>query len=215
MFFYDVDFSLFEEDCSIEPVLESIAIYEAHVNEYNRIKFLLEDELVQNQQQQTTQAGQTATSKIIAWIQSKIQAIIDFGRNLFSNNRFDSIKKFINTNMQTPQIQVPKFLATIQSQMQDLQRYLKDLDMGNFTDRFNINIPSPTEMITITKTQLLHIVDTIFRGQGLFNQVSNTFNKLKAKLSANPNQQNQILLLIQHNYLSHHYFDFVTQFQMD
>ena len=202
MFFSDVDFSLFYEDYSIEPVLEAIDIYETELQEYERIKFLLEDEVVQQQQQTTNQTGQNATNKIIAWIQSKIQAIIEFGKNLFSNNRFNSIKNFINTNMQMPQIQVPKFLATIQSQMQDLQRYLKDLDMGNFVDRFNINIPSPTEMITVTKTQLLHIVDTIFRGQGLFSQVTNTFNRIKTKLTSNPQENSGEVLTALNNVMS-------------
>ena len=174
--------------------MEKVEQHNRDVIKYNNIKYLLEDEVVETQKQSLFDKGSTNVNKIIAWITSKIEAIIQFGRNLFSNKRFDSIKEYINKNMNVPQIQVPKFLGTINSQMEDLTRYLRDIENGNFTDRFSIQIPSMTEMMTVTKSQFLHIVNSLSQGQSLFNNITSTFNRIKTKMGQNPEQGSEITI---------------------
>ena len=192
--FSDVDFSVLEVHEEYQKIMEGIELFKEQASHYNSIKYLLEDEQVQQQQQQTFNQGAGLINKIMSFINSKLQMIIQFGQNLFANRRFESVKNQINQTMaNTNQINVPKILGTINSQMQDLIRYLRDIERGVFTDRFKIKLPDLSEMMVVNKSQLLNIVASLGRGQSLFSQVTSTFNKLKAKLSQNPENGQQVL----------------------
>lgn len=193
MFFEEDIFCLLDEDGSFDDVIKSIKLLEEDINYYNRIKYLLEDGEVEEVKQGVDQKASSSIEKILAWIRAKLEMIVEFAKKLFSNNRFESIKKYINENMKVPTVQVPKSLGTLQDQINELQATLRNINAGNYVKSINIKIPEPTETMNVNKTQLLHIVDTVERGKSIFPSITAAFNKARTKLTQQPENGTQVM----------------------
>ena len=193
MFFEEDIFCLLDEDGSFDDVIKSIKLLEEDISYYNRIKYLLEDGEVEGVKQDVDQKASSSIEKILAWIRTKLEMIIEFAKKLFSNNRFESIKKYINENMKVPTVQVPKSLGTLQDQINELQATLRNINAGNYVKSINIKIPEPTETMNVNKTQLLHIVDTVERGKSIFPSITAAFNKARTKLTQQPENGTQVM----------------------
>ena len=194
MFFEDVDFSILEEDNSFNDVIKSINLYQESKNYFNKIKFLLEDELVNNANTQTQQQGGAMVTKILEWIRTQMQSIVDFAQNLYSNNRFEAIKLHIKNNVPDgATLQVPEVLTTIPSQVSDLERYLGDINRGVYEKAYNFTLPDKAKLRNVNKAGLMQIVDDLQRAKTVFPKVTATFNRARTAITQDNEKANQVM----------------------
>ena len=194
MFFNDVDFSIIEENESFIEVMNSIKLYQESVNYYNKIKFLLEDELVNDANKQANQQGGATVQKILEWIRNKMQDIVNFAQNLYSNNRFEAIKLHVKNNVPDgATVQIPEVLTTIPSQVSDLERYLADVAKGIYESNYKFTLPDKTKLRNVNKSGLLQVVDDLQRAKTVFPKVTATFNRARNAVTQDNEKANQVL----------------------
>ena len=194
MFFNDVDLSILDEDNSFNEVINSIKLYQESKDHFNKIKFLLEDELVNDTNKQTQQQGSAMVTKILEWIRTQMQSIIDFAQNLYSNNRFEAIKLHIKNNVPDgATLQVPEVLTTIPSQVSDLERYLGDINKGVYEKAYNFTLPDKTKLRNVNKAGLIQIVDDLQRAKTVFPKVTATFNRARTAVTQDNEKANQVM----------------------
>ena len=194
MFFNDVDFSIIEENESFIEVMNSIKLYQESVNYYNKIKFLLEDELVNDANKQANQQGGATVQKILEWIRNKMQDIVNFAQNLYSNNRFEAIKLHVKNNVPDgATVQIPEVLTTIPSQVSDLERYLADVAKGIYESNYKFTLPDKTKLRNVNKSGLIQVVDDLQRAKTVFPKVTATFNRARNAVTQDNEKANQVL----------------------